>query len=353
MTHPELQAARLMLARLGVTPEQLLATPTGGPVPTFVEYLPRVAEAVSEATRRVYGSYWERILHAWGDRPIDAPTPLEIAQLVERTRENAVVRRNSRGGASAAEHMLGALRCMYRHAVADGHLRDRDNPAAKVPKPRRLASARGAIPDAALAEINHVAATTGNDPELDSLLMRAHQETACRRGGMLAARRDGLDTVQCLLRLHEKGGTVRWQPISPSLTRRLAAHHTERSDGTHPKLLCYRNGRPISARRYDHLWTRIGSHLPWVQTQMITTHWLRHTTLRWVERHFGYAVARAYAGHAHTNGNVGATLTYVRADIHEVAAALATLTGEPHPLAPNSAEHDPSPAIGAIGGVAA
>jgi hypothetical protein len=55
---------------------------------------------------------------------------------------------------------------------------------------------------------------------------------------------------------------------------------------------------------------------------------LRHTTLTWVERTFGYAVARAYAGHV---GN-GTTATYVKASIHEVAAALAALTGEEHPL---------------------
>ena len=58
-----------------------------------------------------------------------------------------------------------------------------------------------------------------------------------------------------------------------------------------------------------------------------------HTILTWVERNFGYAVARAYAGHTDTGGDVGATTTYVRATVPEVAAALAALTGEPHPLA--------------------
>lgn len=65
----------------------------------------------------------------------------------------------------------------------------------------------------------------------------------------------------------------------------------------------------------------------------MTTHWLRHTTLTWVERNFSYAIARAYAGHFEHSGEVGATVTYVKAGIHEVATALAALTGEPHPLA--------------------
>ena len=58
-------------------------------------------------------------------------------------------------------------------------------------------------------------------------------------------------------------------------------------------------------------------------------------TLTWVERNFGYAVAKAYAGHTDTGsgGDTGATATYVRATTHEVATALAALTGEPHPLA--------------------
>jgi integrase/recombinase XerC len=44
-------------------------------------------------------------------------------------------------------------------------------------------------------------------------------------------------------------------------------------------------------------------------------------------------VACAYAGHTNGGSETGATSTYVRASLSEVAAALAALTGEPHPLA--------------------
>jgi hypothetical protein len=117
--------------------------------------------------------------------------------------------------------------------------------------------------------------------------------------------------------------------------RHLQAHATERHAPAAGQLLRYRDGRPITDRRYDHLWTRIGRHLPWVATQQISTHWLRRATLTWVERDFGYAVARAHAhaGHTDSGSEPGATATYVRASLTEVAAALATLTGEPHPLA--------------------
>jgi hypothetical protein len=40
-------------------------------------------------------------------------------------------------------------------------------------------------------------------------------------------------------------------------------------------------------------------------------------------------VARAYAGHADSGSETGATATYVRASLTEVAAALAALTGSP------------------------
>jgi integrase len=248
-------------------------------------------------------------------------------------KQRAVERGNSRGGRTAAEHLISALRCVYKHAVADGILAEDDNPAVRVPKPRRLASPRRALPEGQLHEIVTVASRTGNDPDLDTLLIRLHIETACRRGGALALRRCDLDKEQCLIRLREKGETSRWQPVSPTLMRSLVAHHEARGDlGSRDQLLRYRNGTPLTSRRYDHLWGRLGKHIPWIAAQQITTHWLRHTTLTWVERNFSFAVARAYAGHDGKN-DVGTTGTYVRADLFEVARALTALTGEAHPLA--------------------
>jgi integrase/recombinase XerC len=329
----DLDAARLLLSRLGVSPADLLAASQDrAPAPTFAEYIPVVSMAVTDGTRRVYGSYWNRILEHWGTRRLDEPTPSEINQLVEYIKAHTVARRNARGGRSAAEHLIAALRCIYRHAENDGHIKTADNPALKVVKPRRLPSTRRAVPDTRLAEINHIAATTGDDPALDTLLLRLHTETACRRGGALALYPADLDPDQCLIRLREKGETLRWQPVSPSLMAYLQRHAQERHVPIGGQLLRYKNGREISSRRYDHLWVRLGIHLPWVATQQISTHWLRHTTLTWVERNFGYAIARAYAGHTN-HDNAGATATYVRASIPEVATALASLTGEPHPLA--------------------
>lgn len=330
----EVEAARLLLDRLGVSLADLTAAAAvgGTAAPTFAEYVPTVSAAVSDATRRVYVPYWNKVVARWGHRPIDEPTASEVQALVEYVKAHVVARRNARGGRSAAEHVVAALRCLYRHAIADRLLAPGDNPAAGVAKPRRLLSARQAIGDTGLAEINRVAAGTGNDPVLDALLLRLHTETACRRAGALALRAVDLDPEQCLVVLREKGDTVRWQPVSPTLMAGLLDHARERRASPGGQLLRYRSGRPITSRRYDHLWARIGVQLPWVAAQQISTHWLRHTTLTWVERNFGYGVARAYAGHTDSGANASTT-TYIRASVQEVARALAALVGEPHPLA--------------------
>jgi integrase/recombinase XerC len=278
------EAALLVLERMGLSPADLTAAPQNRPaVPTFAEYVPVVSAAVTAGTRRAYGTYWNRITEQWGSRRLDEPTPSEIRHLMAHVKAHVVARRNARGGRSAEEHLVAALRCLYRRAEDDGLIAGADNPARKVAKPRRLPSTRRAVPDTRLAEINQAAATTGNDPELDTLLLRLHTETACRRGGALALRPLDLDPDQCLLLLREKGETVRWQPVSPTLMARLVQHGQERHAPPHGQLLRYPDGRPVTSRRYDHLWTRIGRVLPWVATQQVSMHWIRHTTLTWVE----------------------------------------------------------------------
>ena len=70
--------------------------------------------------------------------------------------------------------------------------------------------------------------SAGNDPELDTLLLRLHTETACRRGGALALRPADLDPDQCLILPREKGETTRWQPVSPTLMAKLIQHGQDR-----------------------------------------------------------------------------------------------------------------------------
>ena len=163
--HPEasrqaaVEAALVLLERMGLTPADLTAVPQDRPeVPTFAEYVPVVSAAVSAGTRRAYGSYWNRVIERWGGRRLDEPTPSEIRQLMAYVKTHVVARRNARGGRSAEEHLVAVLRCLYQRAVDDGLIAEADNPARKVAKPRRLPSTRRALPDTRLAEIKPASA---------------------------------------------------------------------------------------------------------------------------------------------------------------------------------------------------
>jgi len=127
------EAALVLLERMGLTPADLAAVPQDRPeVPTFAEYVPVVSAAVSAGTRRAYGSYWNRVVEHWGHRRLDEPTPSEIRQLMVYVKTHVVARRNARGGRSAEEHLVAALRCLYRRAVDDGLITEAGNPARKA-----------------------------------------------------------------------------------------------------------------------------------------------------------------------------------------------------------------------------
>ena len=86
-----IEAARLLLEKMGVNLADLLATPAErSDVPVFEDYIPKVSEAVSDGTRRVYAPYWNRVLQAWPRRRITEPTPSEISQLAEQVKATAV-----------------------------------------------------------------------------------------------------------------------------------------------------------------------------------------------------------------------------------------------------------------------
>lgn len=218
-----------------------------------------------------------------------------------------------------------------------------------VSQTRRLPNSRRALSGWKLEQINATARISGNDAVLDALLLRLHTETACRRGGTLGHPTRGSRPRAMPGQAPREGSTVRWLPITPALANCLVDHATARRAvlPTDP-LLRLRDGRPLTTRRYDHLWKRLGEQLPWVAAQRISTHRLCHTTLTWVERRFGYGVARAYAGHTDTTGP--ATTTYIKASLQEVATALATMAGPTPPLGPamNTSPRSSTGAIEAI-----
>lgn len=124
---PTLEAARMLLERIGISPDDLVA---GAPVaPTFAEFVPVVSASVSPGVRKAYGTYWNRAVERWAARRIDQVSPSEIRTLIADVKANRVQRRNGRGGRSAEEHVIAALRCLYRRATADGLMTEAENPA--------------------------------------------------------------------------------------------------------------------------------------------------------------------------------------------------------------------------------
>ncbi|WP_146060500.1 site-specific integrase [Amycolatopsis sp. CA-128772] len=335
--HEDVTAARILLERLGVSPEDLIldASAAGtAPVPTFREYVPIVAAATSAASAATWSVYWRVLAEKWGDTPIDTPSASELLMLANEVQAQALRRRGSRDGQSAKACFVDATRHLYLLAQADQYISASRNPAAQLRKPRRAKSVRRALTSRQLIDINMTAASTGTDPALDTLLLRLHTETACRRGGALALRPCDVNDELCTIRLREKGGTTREQPVSPTLTAGLLAHaHARPGAGPRAGLLRHRDGSPISASRYASLWSRLHHHLPWIGSMGITAHWIRYTTLTWVERNYGYAIAASFAGHATLGYQTSTTMTYVAATVDELAVVVAALTGEPHPLA--------------------
>lgn len=326
-----------LLTQLGATPADVVSAleSVGQPrrvVPTFSEYLPKVSKAATPGTRRTYDTYWQKLEKEFGERKLDNIPASEIEALMRSCIADARKRRNGRNGRSAGELLISAARAVYRRADKDGLLALSKSPAHRIEKPRRLPSPRYALALHQLEQINHVARTTGSDPVLDGLLLRFHTETACRRRGAVDVEIADLEPVHCLVTLREKGGTKRFQPVTPSLMLALQDHVASRGGSEiTDRVFRYRDGRPVTTRRYDHLWERIGAHLPWVITHNVSTHWIRHTTLTWVDRNYKFGIARAYAGHTDKKG-APATATYIKAQVGEVACALSAMTGEGHPF---------------------
>ncbi|MCC3332263.1 site-specific integrase [Nocardia abscessus] len=269
-----------------------------------------------------YGPSWKVLERLWGDRLITDPTYTEIQQLVSehQVRAAATKRSNSRGGRGAAATMVSAVRHLYRHAEHDRLIHPLDNPAAKVSKPRQPSSSRHALSLEQVHDLGHIASTTGNDRSLDAPMLRLFIETTCRRGCLVHLTLEDLNAEDCLVRLREKGGTLRWQPVSPTLMPRVLDHVQARGgpEAT-DRVLRYRDGRPAGRRRIDHLFTRIRRTLPWAEALGVNAQWIRHTTLIFVEPQFGIAVARAYAGHEDGRRVSGAaTFTYTKAGLLDV-----------------------------------
>jgi integrase len=333
--------ARVALAELealGLTVADLLAAADQAPVArpigtTVAAYLPSVAESYRPRTRRTYSSYWRLAVELIGDTSLEEVTSDDVLAIADEAARRARARRPGSDGRASRESTIAAVRAIFTRAQRAGLVAS--NPAMLVDKPRRLESRRRALAQTELSELWGAVAATTKDPDLDLLLLRFHLESGARRMGAINLRIRDLDQVRQTLWLREKFGAEREQPVSASLLTAIADLATARGSvrPDDPAFVYLRRGgrgpAPLTDRTYDRIFTRAQALIPWAQRTPLTAHVLRHTAITAVERVAGFAVAAKFAGHTPSS----VTGTYTKADVVEVARAVARLTGEPHPLA--------------------
>lgn len=193
---------------------------------------------------------------------------------------------------------------MFKVAVDDRHLAKGMNPAADMVKPKRSDRRRMALEDEHFEQMVELIGSTGDDPQLDALVLKFIDITGARREGLLDLQVGGIDREECTVRLHEKFDTVFDQPVPDMfvdelLTFAAARRSAARTDSVFVKRTASGGFTPMGRRRYDYIFTdRLQSSFTWADKLQVTAHTLRHHAIIRVERRYGRAVAQAFARHA-------------------------------------------------------
>ncbi len=178
----------------------------------------------------------DKIYAGQGDRFADEilPSELETAlgyvgcALLTASRRAAVresVERVTRtsDGSGAKYNAVGAWRRMFKVAVKDRHLGKTFDPSQEVAKPKRSEGTRQALEQQQLDDAIRLIETTGDDPELDRLIVDTILIAGARREGILNLTLGGLNRVEMTVRLDEKFGKVVHQPVPDWLVADLHA----------------------------------------------------------------------------------------------------------------------------------
>ncbi len=81
----------------------------------------------------------------WADRHLNEVYASDIEAMKHTAATTARSRRTTRHGRHAGEHVVAAARAIYNRAIADGLIDQKDSPAHRVVKPRRLPNTRRAL----------------------------------------------------------------------------------------------------------------------------------------------------------------------------------------------------------------
>ena len=297
-------------------------------------------------TYRTYETNWTRLEELHGDLPIDQLTEefaLEFCSYAMRLAKktyaiNAKCRRakglsiKEETGHHAYNRALDTLATIVSYGIKKGLLAN--SPLSDIKRKAISESDRHGLTPEQVEEILSAALRSGRDPQLEYLMLWTIIETACRSGGLIKLQLQDLDSKDLMIRFHEKGGKSRKQPVSQALMQSLISlaksrgvtsptdyllsykyicecAYTSKSECeciSHQHSSCSEFSVPVSPHNFEKLWKRLGEKITWVAEKQISNHWLRHTTLTWVDRATSSnSIASKYAGHGPATVTAGYT----------------------------------------------
>jgi site-specific recombinase XerC len=334
-----IQALDLSAADLAQIVDAMTAEST---IPTVGEFVAAATDACPRPSLPTYSCHFRRLADAHGDRRLDEITTADINALrnqIVATAARAKVDRSKAAGRqlhsyeydahghSAGENLVRAARFFFNVAVEKRLIVI--NPAAAAKVPRRLPDRRRPLTATELDQVGLTWCSSGNDPELDSLLFEFHRKTAARREGGINLRLGNLDRERGSVTVTEKFGQWRELPLDVDLLVRLEAFARSRgAAGPADAVFRNRNGKPITRKRYETIYGRLRAALPWTQPLGVGVHFIRHTTLDDIRVVSDLRVAEAYAGHSDTAGST--IMRYSKVTFGELAAAYETIFGSRH-----------------------
>ena len=307
-------------------------------------------------TYRTYETNWIRLEKLHGNLPINQLTEelaLEFCsyamRLAKKTHAINAKCRKAKGltikeetGHHAYNRALDTLATIISYGLKKGVLTN--SPLSDIKRKAISEGDRHGLTPDQVEEILIVALRGGSDPELEYLMLWTIIETACRSGGLIKLQLQDLDSKELMIRFHEKGGKSRKQPVSKALMQSIislaksrgvksptdslfsykyicSCHSTKKLECTcksHQHSICSKLSIPVSPHKFERLWKRLGEQISWVAEKQISNHWLRHTTLTWVDRATSSnSIASKYAGH----GPASVTAGYTSARKEEIRQA--------------------------------
>ena len=328
---------------------------------TVADLATKTLAGLTTNTARTYGSYirflaigdpsvvgpdgkpWAGMGARWADEVLTSDLEQVLRLVHQRQVDQSAIRAQNRDavgrvvrrpdGSGARANAVAAWRRMFQVAMDDRHLAEGMSPAKRLKKPMRDDEVRMALDDTHYDQMEELFLTTGDDPMLDTIILKFLNIAGARQEGVLNLDIGGIDETECTVRLDEKFGKVVNQPVPDWFIRELLDFARSRGAVNRlGKVFVKRTAsgaiKLIGPRHFNNMFgDRLQANYEWADRQQVTAHTIRHHAITRVERQFGVAVATRFARHKPE----GMTLRYGVATREEVAFAVVSIFGGDHP----------------------